>query len=517
MGCYVIMPGLFSAEPEERSIIVKTDILLYVENGITDEDLTFKDAYVPEELAEKLKTLEPVDSVFFSVPEEYAGKLSAKDGAIIRKDNDDVEFWKELFKKTEAQHVIKICADAPFLDITVISEMLEVHCACLAEFTYSENLPQGLAGEIFSRNLIDVLPETEEKTLPLSRVIRSNMNHFDIELFYKDPDLRDKRISFRSSSRRDKKIMENVVSVRGAVPQYSELRDIIEKNPDVLYIGPSYVEVELSGDCQLDCVFCYRTFLDEPRGHMDAALFTKIVNDMRDFELPYTLCFGGSGEPLMHPGFYGMLDQALSEPLIERIIVETNGIEAGTNYATVTGNDTSGKIITIVNCNGYNRETYRGMHKSDAFDTVFNNVTALQKALGEQNSGNLYMQIMKIKETEPFLDQYYDFWEKHNIPIILQKQNTFLGLIEDRRYSDLSPLDRVPCWHLQRDLFITSLGEVPFCRVDVRALHASDRVSDQPLREIWNARQENYIQDYKGSYATAPDCRACDEWYTFNF
>ena len=74
---------------------------------------------------------------------------------------------------------------------------------------------------------------------------------------------------------------------------------------------------------------------------------------------------------------------------------------------------------------------------------------------------------MKINETEPFLDRFYDFWEKYKIPIILQKQNTYLGKIQDRNYSDLTPLERTPCWHLQRDLVVLVDGSVPLCREDI--------------------------------------------------
>ena len=98
--------------------------------------------------------------------------------------------------------------------------------------------------------------------------------------------------------------------------------------------------------------------------------------------------------------------------------------------------------------------------------------------MAELNSGaeRVYIQIMKINETDEFgkendiksyLDKYYDFWEGEKIPIILQKQNIYFGRIPDRRYSDLSPVKRTPCWHLQRDLYILSDGTVSFCKQDI--------------------------------------------------
>ncbi|HOO70709.1 MAG TPA: spiro-SPASM protein [Spirochaetota bacterium] len=496
---------------------MKTDVLIFIDKGLSDEDLTFGGSFTPDSLSGKLSSLDAVTDVYFSVPEDYSGALSGRAATVVRSGEDDVDFWKKLLAATSSDHVIKIHGDSPFLDPQIVSEMADIHIKYLAEFTYSENLPEGMTCEIVSRELVDAIPEFNEKTLPLSKVVRSNMNQFDIELYYRDPDVRDKRLSFRASDPRERRVMENIAGSAKGTPAYGQIRELIERNPGVLYIGPSYLEIELTGRCDLDCLFCYRTKLDKKRDDLSAELFGKILSDMKDFALPYTICLGGSGEPLMNPQFYAILEQAEAEPLVRQVIVETNGIQADGNYRNHVAGSAPGKIKTIVNINGHNTQTYSQLHGSDHYDEVVKNITSLKESLSGRGDDALHVQIMKINETEPFLDSYYDYWEKQGVPIILQKQNTYTGLVQDRRYSDLSPLERVPCWHLQRDLFILSDGSVPFCRVDVRESAGRGNVRDLSLREIWEQGKAHFISDYRRSYASCPDCAACDEWYTFNF
>ncbi len=490
---------------------MKSDILLYVDAACSDDDLFFQDFYLPDALSQRIKSIETAGAIFFSVPDTYTGKLTGNKSCYVRTGHDDVEFWKDMFARTGSEHLCKIYAGSPFLDASIIQEMITLHLNYLAEFTFSENLPAGFSCEVVSKELITAIPDLHEKTLPLAQVIKSNLNHFDIEIYYKDPDIRDKRISFLANSRRDVRVMENIYHLTSSIPAYDAVKGIIEKHPEVLHTGPSYLEIELTGRCDLDCLFCYRNFLKQHHGDMEKDLISLILEQMKSFNLPYTICFGGSGEPLMHSKFYEILSMAGSDPLVESIIVETNGLYADANYRTHLMND-GGKIKTIVNMNGMNTDTYARLHGMDCFEQVHKNILGLSEAA----VGRVFIQIMKINETEPFLDTYYDYWEKLKIPIILQKQNTFLGRIEDRRYSDLSPLDRIPCWHLQRDLYITAEGNVAFCKQDVDGTGSWAVLPSATLQEVWEKKKAAFINDYRKQYPADPDCASCDEWYTFN-
>jgi len=486
--------------------------LLYVDNDLTDSDLIFSDKFLPEEIKNILLSKKLFTSIKFAIPKNYNGKIKNND-CIRREDNDDVLFWKKTFADLGADHIVKIFCDSAFLDTDILAEMINVHVKYLAEFTYSENLPAGYGCEIISKELVDAIPETDEKTLPLGQVIKSNINRFDVELFYKEPDIRNLRLSFRSGNPRERQIMQNIVAIGGQIPKYSEVKKIIDNNPDVLYLSPSYVEIELTGRCDLDCIFCYRNTLKAEHGDMEIGLFRKILSDMKSFNLPYSVCFGGSGEPLMHKNFYEILDITRQENHIENIIIETNGILADSNFKNYIINSKDKRIKLIFNINGMDPDTYKTIHNSDHFNTVFQNITSIKDSLSDNG---IYIQIMKINETESFLDKYYDFWEKYKIPIILQKQNTFLGKIKDRSYSDLSPLERTPCWHLQRDLNISSEGTMMFCKQDVNGDYSRGNINNESIAQIFAKSKTSFLNDYKKKFTTSPNCASCDEWYTFN-
>ena len=195
-----------------------TDVIIHIEDNLTDEELRFNDLFVPEMLHDKIKDKNPDFNICYSLPLTYKGKLTDSQNKIIREDQDDVPFWKKFFSGSKVDHAVVLKGDSPFFDIDILNEMLEVHLKYLAEFTFSENLPEGFACEIFSRELINQTPDTDEKTLSLSQVVKANINKFDVELFYKDPDIRSKRITFRLNNSRDKKIMENIYNINSSIP-----------------------------------------------------------------------------------------------------------------------------------------------------------------------------------------------------------------------------------------------------------------------------------------------------------
>lgn len=492
---------------------LKTDILLHVDDKISDSELSFMGMYLPDSITGILGGIESVGKIFYSLPPSYSGRLKDNPSSIVRKGKNELIFLKEILGNTDAGHIAKIFCDSPFLSREIISEMLELHRSSLSEFTYSENLPSGFGCEIVSRELVESMPEGDRE-ITLGELIRSNINQFDVELYYREPDIRDKRISFRAGNIRDRRIMENIYNLGGRVPQYSQIREIINGNPGVLYTGPSYLEIELSGRCDLDCIFCYRKTLEAAHGDMSTDLFRKILVDMRAFGLPYSVCLGGSGEPMMHGGLYGIIDLLSKEDNVRNIVVETNGLYADDNFKSLLASDNDGRIKVIFNINGIDDDTYRRLHNTADFQRVFRNITSIREAVNDGK--DLYLQIMKINETEEFLDRYYDFWEKFGMQIILQRQNTYLGRIADRNYSDLSPLERTPCWHLQRDLYILSDGRIGFCKEDIDGRYSRGSEAELSVADIWKNSIDNFIRDYGADYHTSPDCRSCGEWYTFN-
>lgn len=492
---------------------MKIAAIVFIPRTAKKEDLHFADFYLPAELAQRLKTIPHIHEVFFATGDDWAGMIPEGSTRINAGDKGEIAFLKTFFSERDFEHAIVVQYDSPFLDPEIVGEMLKLHSTYLPEYTYSENVPSGFCGEIVSRALLGSVQESVDSGLSLSKIIKSNLHRFDVEIFYSHPDVRERRISFRSANIRERRIMEKIVKTHGAIPKYAEIAEILKKFPETLYIAPSYIEMELTGKCSLDCVFCYRKSLGFEHGQMEISIFRKVLEGMREFRMPYHICCGGSGEPLMHPNFYEMMDLALSEQDVQGVLIETNGIFADANFAQYVAGK-NGRVRVVVNLNAVDVESYRTLHGTDHYDVVTENVERLRSILSESDC--LYVQIMKINETEKILDKYYDIWEQKRVPIILQKQNTYLGRIPDRRYSDLSPLERMPCWHLQRDMYILFDGTVCFCKQDVDGTMPRGNVKDSTMKELFEKGRDYYVEDFKGNFSKKPNCSACDEWYTFN-
>jgi len=103
--------------------------------------------------------------------------------------------------------------------------------------------------------------------------------------------------------------------------------------------------------------------------------------------------------------------------------------------------------------------------------------------------------------------------------IIIQKYDDFCGLFERNQASDLSPIQRQPCWHLMRDMPVLLDGTVPLCRQQIAAPDGGcvlGNVFNESLETIWN-RGRSFYEEHSGLKQYNVLCTKCDEYYTFNF
>ena len=254
---------------------MKNDIIIYLEESLTDEDLFFGDNFCPD-MVEKAASAIEGGRIYYSVPAHYRGRLESRN--ILPRREGEHDGWVSIFKNEKTDNVIKILADAPFVDPSIILEMLDIHIKYQAEFTYSENVPAGLCCEIYASSIVDQMPETDKKPLPIASVVKANINQFDVELFYKAPDIRDKRLNFRCSDPRNRATMLKLFSACGKIPAYSEMRAEIEAHPEALFVAPAYYEIEITGKRNFKTICSASNIVSEARGEMSVELFSKIIS-----------------------------------------------------------------------------------------------------------------------------------------------------------------------------------------------------------------------------------------------
>ncbi|EMO06198.1 4Fe-4S single cluster domain protein [Leptospira interrogans serovar Icterohaemorrhagiae str. Verdun HP] len=213
----------------------------------------------------------------------------------------------------------------PCLDESLSLELYQRHDRYLSQYSYSENLPPGIVPTILSREFTNAIPESIQTSA--QDYLLKNINHYDVEIFYHSPDLRQYRLDFSLKNKRSLNLVRGFLKSKEEW-SYSEIHPWIEKNPEVFRTGPSYLELEVFRGCDLSCSFCPRQFNsnDQDGKFLSPEFLESLLRQQEEsFSNEYTVCFGGLGEPLLHPNFKELILTALksSSHLMQELMIET--------------------------------------------------------------------------------------------------------------------------------------------------------------------------------------------------
>ena len=215
------------------------------------------------------------------------------------------------------------------------------------------------------------------------------------------------------------------------------------------------------------------------------------------------------GEPSLHSKIAEIAESVVTNGNLS-LVIETSGIGWKPGILSRLSGFKKNPITWIVSLDAWTIKTYESL-RSEGFQKAYETADALLKLCKD----NVYIQAVRMKENEDDLEHFYLNWQKKTENIIIQKYDSFCGLLPERKVTDLSPLHRFPCWHIKRDMAILLDGSVPLCREDTSSGFILGNVFKEPLPVIWKKGQTYYLDHVAGNYPEI--CRKCDEYYTFNF
>ncbi|MCE9499904.1 MAG: spiro-SPASM protein, partial [Leptospira sp.] len=405
-------------------------------------------------------------------------KISALPGGppTVLDDTEELSFLKKVTENLPASRsgdpdwdeafFVYFRGICPLFDPDLSTELLSRHKRYISQYSYSENISPGILPVFISREFMTSLP-VEIKSTVHDFMIK-NINNYDVEIFYEPPDLRQYRLDFTLSDNRSLKMVESLYRIDRNI-KYKEILPAILRNPGIFRQGPSYIEIEVYRGCEYKCSFCPRQFIKNDRDgdSIDASfLSTLFANLESEFPFPSTVCFGGMGEPLLHKDIQNLIQTTLKFRDLKELIIES---ALYTDIGTLTGfisglpEEDRKKLSFIINLSTLNEKKYSEIYGKSSLPKILDNIDALSDILPKEN---LHVQILKMTEVEDEIENYFDFFEKRGINIVLQKYNRYVELMPEKRVSDLTPVKREFCWHLARDVYINSQGIVSICRQD---------------------------------------------------
>jgi spiro-SPASM protein len=215
------------------------------------------------------------------------------------------------------------------------------------------------------------------------------------------------------------------------------------------------------------------------------------------------------GEPSSHPDFPRLARCVAERPGLS-LLVETSGIgwkdEVIRESAAILGP----RLTWIVSLDAVNAQQYAQLRGSGWEEAL-----ARANMLLDEFPDTAYVQALRMADNEETMETFYRTWKEKTSRLIIQKYDWFCDFLPQRKVTDLSPLDRFPCRHLQRDLSVLIDGSVPLCREDLRKTTLLGNLLTDDMKSLWEKGGVSYGEHLDKKYTSI--CGKCDEYYTYNF
>jgi spiro-SPASM protein len=399
--------------------------------------------------------------------------------------------------------------------------MFANHKKYFAEYSFADGYPYGIATEIISSSSIPSIQQLEkEDNQPVQRttifdLIKKDINSFDIETEISPEDLRLLRVFLTADSKRNLLLLDRMLE-KGACDESSILR-ILQESPSIMRTCPSFFNIQIVEGCPQNCSYCpYPRMRDKALGKLGEMPLNKymgILDEVQSFCEDAVVSVSLWGEPAFHSEIEELVKHTAVREGID-LIVETSGLgwAEGVFDSIASGMEASAVscVTWIVSLDAWSEKVYQEL-RGEGFREALDTVETLQGLY----PGKVYVQAVRLKENEEDLESFFRGWKEKTDNLIIQKYDHFSGRLPDRRVTDLSPLNRFPCWHNKRDVVVLMDGTIPLCREDTDRKEVLGNIFEDGLASIWDRGGEVYHRHLRGEYPVL--CRDCDEYYTFNY
>jgi spiro-SPASM protein len=473
------------------------------------------------------------------------------DAAVITRDTwDTVALVTALKEAAAGADALLLCrADTPFLDPAVTRRMLESHDTYVAEFTFADGYPDGITPEIVDPRILDQLRTLAERSPePVSRgalfaVVQKDINAFDVETELSPVDLRILRATLACDTARNYLLCSRVAEeletdggagggsgggnpagegggAEGAAGEgqaagglAARIGDLLQSRGEILRTLPAYTSIQVvEGEVQTPIHSPYRLMRPdalEVREEMPLERFEALIGELASFAPDGMVHISFWGEIGLHTQLPDLIRTVEDAPGLE-LLVETSGVGwRGEHLGEIASMQLSSTRF-IIDLDTDDEESYTRV-RGQGFQEARQTADTLLEAHGDR----VYVQTIRMGETEQQVEAFYRAWKDRGVQVIVQKYDHYCGRLPDRRVTDISPLSRFPCRHTQRDLNILIDGSVPMCREDLDREHMMGNVFEDGIESVWQNGNAAHLRQVRAEYPEL--CRRCDEYYTFNY
>ena len=319
----------------------------------------------------------------------------------------------------------------------------------------------------------------------------------------------------------------NYKKLKNAIEVYRSYQSA-KKSGEVIHPAmPFAISIEPTTSCNLRCPECIsglRAFT-RPIGMLEPELFSKIIEEVKDYIIYLTLYF--QGEPYLNKHFFDFVRIAHENGIYTNTSTNAHFLNEENCELTIK----SGLDRIIVSIDGLDQETYEKYRIGGSLEKVsegLNNLTKMKKAL-RSKTPFIDLQFIAMGTNEHQLEGVDAFGNALGADRVLIKSaqvydysNGSQFIPKDEKYSRYhlaengqwvlkNKLDN-HCWKMWHSAVISWDGKVLPCCFDKDADHEMGNIRDNTFSEIWNNREyQTFRESLFKSRSEIDICSNCSE------
>lgn len=276
---------------------------------------------------------------------------------------------------------------------------------------------------------------------------------------------------------------------------------------------PSTLNIELTNNCNLDCVFCPRKFSNRSLGLISPLLFKKIIDGIkRSKSKLWTIWLMKDGEPLIHPHLAEFIAYIKGKNITRQVEIYSNGIllnEENTKKIIFSGLDSM-----IISLDAVDRKGYEIIKGKDEYKKVTDNVILFMKIKKKLNKNKplLSVKIIDNGKNKKDIYKFKKLWSEKVDNVLVQKMHNWEGSVNLTKKKDKK---RYPCNLPWLSPAVNWNGKVTSCCINYKKneLMMGD-LSSQGLKKIWCGQKYKELRKahLEGNLEKFPTCQHCDYW-----
>ncbi len=276
---------------------------------------------------------------------------------------------------------------------------------------------------------------------------------------------------------------------------------------------PLNVAVEVTNNCNLNCVMCNNDKLTRPKGFMSGKVYKKIIDEIAVENPNSRIWLDFYGEAML-VGYklYWMIDYAKKKGCTN-VCINTNGTLMKEEFSDFLLD--SGVDYISLDCDGFSKEVYESIRRGGDRDVFYRNVEYLLQEKYRRNSPVFIdVKVIDMETNHHEIDEILEYWQKRGANVAVRRESKWVGDSYEDEKEELKNSERIACGHGIGTAVISWDGTLAGCAWDYDLSVKFGNVLNSTIKEMWLERNEKFVRHHmEHNWNALPQiCKECENW-----